>query len=88
MAYSIKIDGKAIKDLGSIDKTTAAKILYSVTDKLAKRPEDFPFLRGQLKGYRKFRVGDYRVIYKIEESDVSFFESATGKKFTINYNFV
>jgi mRNA interferase RelE/StbE len=32
---------------------------------LLKRPEDFPELKGKFAGLRKYRVGDYRLIYAI-----------------------
>ena len=35
-------------------------------DRLAVHPSLGEFLRGEWKGYRKYRTGDYRIIYRIE----------------------
>lgn len=58
-------------DLKSIDKSTARFILKSIYRKLSKDPESYgsPLL-GQFKGYWKLRVGDFRVVYKINKDEV------------------
>ena len=35
-------------------------------DRLALNPELGGFLKGQWKGYRKYRTGRYRIVYRIE----------------------
>ena len=37
-------------------------------DRLAQHPELGEFLKGVRKGYRKYRTGDYRIIYQIEHA--------------------
>ena len=37
-------------------------------DRLALNPELGEFLRGEWKGYRKYRTGNYRIIYRVEHS--------------------
>jgi mRNA interferase RelE/StbE len=37
---------------------------------LSKNPESYPALKGKLAGLRKFRIGDYRIIYAILEYDI------------------
>lgn len=37
-------------------------------DRLTLNPELGEFLRGEWKGYRKYRTGDYRIIYRVEHS--------------------
>jgi mRNA interferase RelE/StbE len=37
-------------------------------DRLAEHPELGEFLSGEWKGYRKYRTGKYRIIYRIEHS--------------------
>ncbi|MGB4782850.1 type II toxin-antitoxin system RelE family toxin [Candidatus Methylomirabilis sp.] len=44
-------------------------ILKSLND-LSDHPASFPVLKGKFSGLRKYRVGDYRVIYVILEADV------------------
>lgn len=35
-------------------------------DRLALNPELGEFLKGEWKGYRKYRTGRYRIIYRVE----------------------
>ena len=37
-------------------------------DRLAQHPELGEFLKGEWKGYRKYRTGNYRIIYRLEQS--------------------
>ena len=42
--------------------------LSKAIDRLAAHPEAGEFLKGDWKGYRKFRTGRYRIIYRIEHA--------------------
>lgn len=44
------------------------KQLAKAIDRLAQHPELGEFLKGEWKGYRKYRYGNYRIIYRIEHS--------------------
>jgi mRNA interferase RelE/StbE len=66
LAFEILILEPAIKELQKIDKTQASRILYAIFTKLTKNPQQFETLRHKFKGYRKLRVGEYRVIFAIE----------------------
>ena len=37
-------------------------------DRLSLNPGLGEFLKGEWKGYRKYRTGDYRIIYRVEHS--------------------
>ncbi|MBI3291292.1 MAG: type II toxin-antitoxin system RelE/ParE family toxin [Elusimicrobia bacterium] len=37
-------------------------------DRLALHPELGKFLHGEWKGYRTYRTGNYRIIYRVERS--------------------
>ena len=37
-------------------------------DRLAGHPELGEFLKGEWKGYRKYRTGNYRIIYRFEHA--------------------
>src|SRR3989344_6563011 len=53
-------------DLPHIDARTKRRIREAIERKLTTRPEIFGKpLRRSLKGYRKLRVGDYRVVFRI-----------------------
>ena len=70
MAYNITFKKSVAKDLKRISKPHAARILDKIDAELALDPEKFPSLTGPFAGLRKFRVGDYRVIFAILDADV------------------
>jgi mRNA interferase RelE/StbE len=59
---------KAVKkDVKKISKPDADRIRTAIEQKLSENPQDFSeHLKGELGNYWKLRVGDYRVVYKIE----------------------
>ena len=57
------------KDIPMLGGDTAKRIRRAIETKLAVRPEVYGLpLRGTLKKFWKLRVGDYRVVYEIENS--------------------
>ena len=59
------------KDLPRISSDIKQKFRLAIEEKLARAPQEFGTpLRHTLKGYWKLRVGDYRIIYKIESKRV------------------
>jgi len=73
--YEILYSNEVIKhDLPNILEPWKAEIEKAITKKLTTKPEVYTRpLRRSLKGYRKLRVGDYRVVLRIEESVVKIF---------------
>lgn len=65
MAYNITFKKSVAKDLKKIGHSDAERILKKLTSELAVKADQFPELQGQFKGLRKYRVGDYRVIYAV-----------------------
>jgi mRNA interferase RelE/StbE len=65
LAYKIEFKKSVGRDLRKINKTQARAILRKIESELSKTPESSPALTGKFAGLRKFRVGDYRVIYSI-----------------------
>jgi mRNA interferase RelE/StbE len=55
------------RDLKKIDRAQAEKILSKIEEHLPEKADSFPSLAGKFAGLRKFRVGDYRVIFTIIE---------------------
>ena len=70
MTYKITFKSSVAKDLKRISKQHAKRILDKIDVDLAENPEKFPALSGAFAGLRKFRVGDYRVIFAIMDDDV------------------
>lgn len=59
------------KELARLPKADLRKIKKAIETKLTTHPEVFGKpLRFSLKGHRSLRVGDYRVIYRIEKATV------------------
>lgn len=70
MPYNIVYKKSVHRDLKKIKKTEAIKIIDQLEKDLSNKPESYPVLKGQFTGLRKYRVGDYRVIYAIIEKNV------------------
>ena len=59
------------KDIPKLDSVIKGRIRKSIVNKLVERPEVFGVaLRENLKGIWKLRVGDYRVLFVIQENTV------------------
>lgn len=65
MSYKISFKKSVARDLKKIGKDQADKILRKIEEELPEKAESFPVLTGKFSGLRKFRVGDYRIIYSI-----------------------
>ncbi len=65
MSYKIAFKKSVARDLKKIDNDQADRILKKIEEELPEKAESFPVLTGKFSGLRKFRVGDYRVIYSI-----------------------
>ncbi|MDQ7046472.1 MAG: type II toxin-antitoxin system RelE/ParE family toxin [Sulfurovum sp.] len=71
LVYKLQIDDKVIKDLKKIDKTWQKRILTKIKTTLSTDPYSGKKLVGNLSPFWRLRVGDYRVIYLIEEEIVT-----------------
>ena len=65
MSYKIAFKKSVARDLKKIDNDQVDRILKKIENELPEKVETFPILTGKFSGLRKFRVGDYRVIYSI-----------------------
>ena len=70
MVYKIVYKKSVHRDLKKLDKQEASDILDQIENDLSEHPASFPVLKGKFSGLRKYRVGEYRVIYVILEADV------------------
>lgn len=67
--YKVEYDQSVKDDLKSISKPDREKIRKAIEKKLAVNPIEFGKpLQYSLKGLRRLRVGDYRVVFSLEES--------------------
>ncbi len=75
MKYELQYHEKVInEDIPKLSVEIRNLIKISIEKKLLSSPETFGKpLRKSLKGYRKLRVGDFRVIFRIENSFIKIF---------------
>ncbi len=84
MAWQIKIQDAAEKDIAKLDRVIAKRILRFLRERLM--PLDDPRSIGEaLKGsrfgeYWKYRVGDYRIICRIEDSQITVYIVRVGNR--------
>ena len=70
MAYNIVYKKSVQRDLKKLPKAEAHRVLNQVEEELSENADTHPVLKGQFAGLRKYRIGDYRVIYAILGADV------------------
>ena len=69
MAYKINFKQSVSKDLKRIEKSITSEILDKINAELSINANQYPVLKGKFSGLRKFRIGDYRIIYSIIKND-------------------
>lgn len=69
MRYSIKIKRTALKELSRITKADRHRIAAAI-DALATNPYVGSALKGERSGLRRIRVGNYRVVYELDEGEL------------------
>ena len=75
------------KDIPALPKRERSRIQKAIGEKLTTRPEVFGKpLRRSLRGYRRLRIGEYRVIFRIDEDQVKIF--AIGHRSTVYEEYV
>lgn len=71
MGYTIIFVGKVIrKDLPNLPKTIRLRIVKAINERLIVDPINLGEpLYYSLKGRRRLRVGNYRVVYRVNQSE-------------------
>lgn len=80
MAYKITYKSSVERDLKKIDKTQLENIFEKIETELAEKADQFPVLTGKFAGLRRYRIGDYRVIYTILDDSVLILRIAHRKE--------
>ncbi len=70
MDFRIDYKKSVARDLKRIDKANAKRIMDEIDKDLVHDPDRYPALSGTFAGMRKYRVGDYRVIFVIIDDTV------------------
>ncbi|MDE2793058.1 MAG: type II toxin-antitoxin system RelE/ParE family toxin [Paracoccaceae bacterium] len=69
MSFSIRIKESAAKELRRVARTDRARIVAAI-DRLAETPHLGAVLKGDLRGLRRLRVGDCRVVYEVRDNEL------------------
>ncbi|WP_419863173.1 type II toxin-antitoxin system RelE family toxin [Candidatus Poriferisodalis sp.] len=69
MRYSIRIKRSAERELARIAKPQRRRIIDAI-DRLADQPDAGSSLKGSLRGLRRIRVGDCRVLYEVLDGEL------------------
>jgi mRNA interferase RelE/StbE len=72
IVYSLAYHALVVReDIPALDAVWRQRIKRAIEEKLTSSPDLFGLpLRRSLKGYRKLRVGDYRIVFRIEKKTV------------------
>jgi len=79
--YTILYHPQVDDDLESVGPSAARRIVTAIDSKLTIAPLQFGSrLSDTLSDFRKLRVGDYRIVYKVEETQVTVYVLAVGPR--------
>ena len=65
MTDKISFKKSVSKDLKKLGKAEANRLLEKISTDLPKIADSCPLLKGKFTGLRKYRVGEYQVIFSI-----------------------
>lgn len=84
MTYRVELSALARTRLGALSPPVQARILEHLTG-LADDPSPpaTEWLTGPLRGLRKVRVGDYRVVYEVDEPGRLVHVATVGHRHTV-----
>ena len=86
MAWRVELSPSARKDLDRLPSTIKNRVLIYLRDKIAPAVNPIQLGRpmsGSWSGHVRFRVGDYRLICKIESARVTILVVSVGHRSTI-----
>ena len=70
MTYSLRIKGSAVKALRRLRKADRLRLIEAI-DRLSTEPAAGGVLKGEFRGLRRLRVGSYRIIYEVDEGELT-----------------
>jgi addiction module RelE/StbE family toxin len=81
VTYNIRYKQSVEKDISALPSSVRQAVLCAIETRLATHPVEYGKpLRLSLKGHRRIRVGDYRIIYRVDESDKTVYVTAIGHR--------
>lgn len=80
VSYKIEVKKSALKELQKLERSVVAQILRGITALSNNpRPQQSLKLRSSENSYR-LRIGDYRIVYQIEDRTKMIFVYAVGHR--------
>jgi mRNA interferase RelE/StbE len=70
LAYRITFKASVSRDLKNLSKDEAGRILLRIASDLPETADKLPELKGKFAGLRKFRIGNYRVVFAIVRDSI------------------
>lgn len=73
MTYHVKFTKQALKQMKKMDRYTKAMLFTWIEKNLSECNNPYlqgKALKGNLKGYWRYRIGNYRIISKIEDEEL------------------
>jgi mRNA interferase RelE/StbE len=70
LRWRVEIDPRALRDLRRIDRGKAREILSYINERILSQGDPRQLgkpLQGDLKGFWRYRVGDFRIVARIED---------------------
>lgn len=81
MKWAVRYHPEVKEDLESIGPSAARRIMRTIDVKLTQAPMQFGVpLSGTLSEFRKLRIGDYRVVYRVQAPVVMVFVLTVGHR--------
>lgn len=69
MSYSIRIRNSARRELAQLPREARERVITAI-DALGEQPLAGSPLKGGLRGLRRQRVGDYRILYELLDDEL------------------
>lgn len=81
MTWTVIYHQDVEEDLLSLSPTMASRVVRAIDSKLTSAPLDFGVpLSGNLANFRKLRVGDCRVVFRVSQEHVQVYVLAVGPR--------
>ena len=80
MDYAVEYGEKAVKDLDALDRPIVQRIVRTIGQKLTTAPLEHGSRLKYYKDMYKLRIGDYRVVYKVDIKSKKVFIAVIGNR--------
>ncbi|HEY1500513.1 MAG TPA: type II toxin-antitoxin system RelE/ParE family toxin [Acidobacteriaceae bacterium] len=83
MAWTLRFTESAVKQLSKLDPQISDQITRVLEGKVAKSANPRAFgkaLTGELKGFWRYRIGDYRVLCELKDRELIILALAIGHR--------